>query len=146
MAHKTIGPSVWLIYKKNFYLVDLVRGRYEYPRFRQVVLDLAKKHKPSKIFVEDASTGTALGQELRRTLCIPVKLVPIERDKIGRLYLQQAKFEAGLVHFPAGAPFLAELEAELLAFPHGKTDDQVDSISQALAMGTGGHDYTYSWV
>ncbi|HEX5845376.1 MAG TPA: FAD-dependent oxidoreductase [Rhodoplanes sp.] len=31
--------------------------------------------------------------------------------------------------FPKGAPFLPELEAELLAFPQGKTDDQVDSIS-----------------
>ncbi|MCG3777288.1 MAG: hypothetical protein JW395_4166 [Nitrospira sp.] len=62
----------------------------------------------------------------------PVKPIPIDRDKIGRLYVQQAKFEAGLVHFPRGARFLPELEAELLAFPQARTDDQVDSISQAL--------------
>jgi len=41
------------------------------------------------------------------------------------------------VLFPRGAPFLPELEAELLAFPRGKTDDQVDSISQALAYKPG---------
>ena len=29
-----------------------------------------------------------------------MRLVPIERDKIGRLYVHQAKFEAGLVLFP----------------------------------------------
>jgi phage terminase large subunit-like protein len=46
------------------------------------------------------------------------------------VYVNQAKFEAGLVLFPKGALFLPELEAELLAFPQGKTDDQVDSISQ----------------
>jgi predicted phage terminase large subunit-like protein len=46
--------------------------------------------------------------------------------------LHQAKFEAGLVHFPRHAPWLRDLEDELLAFPVGKTDDQVDSISQAL--------------
>jgi hypothetical protein len=34
-----------------------------------------------------------------------VKPIPIERDKIGRLYVQ-AKFEAGLVLFPKGASFL----------------------------------------
>ena len=74
-----------------------------------------------------------------------VRLVPIERDKIGRLYVNQAKFEAGLVLFPKGAPFLPELEAELLAFPQGKTDDQVDSISQALSYRPG-YDTTMSWV
>jgi len=39
----------------------------------------------------------------------------------------------GLVHFPKNAPFMPDLLAELLAFPNGKHDDQVDSISQALA-------------
>jgi phage terminase large subunit-like protein len=38
-----------------------------------------------------------------------------------------------------------ELEAELLAFLQGKTDDQVDSISQALSYETG-FDPTLSWV
>jgi hypothetical protein len=33
---------------------------------------------------------------------------------------------------PESAPWLADLEAELFAFPGGKHDDQCDSISQAL--------------
>jgi phage terminase large subunit-like protein len=68
----------------------------------------------------------------------------LHRRSSGRLYVQQAKFEAGLVHFQIGAPYLAELEAELLAFPNGKTDDQVDSISQALAYQ--GSTYTLAHV
>jgi predicted phage terminase large subunit-like protein len=75
-----------------------------------------------------------------------VRAVPIERDKIGRLYVQQVKFEAGLVLFPRGKPFLAALEAELLTFPKGKNDDQVDSISQALAFKAYGYDASLSWV
>ena len=47
--------------------------------------------------------------------------------------MQAAKFEAGLVHFEKDAPYLPELEAELLSFPHGRHDDQVDSISLALS-------------
>ena len=70
-------------------------------------------------------------------------MVKIERDKIGRLYVNQAKFEAGRVLFSKGAPFLPELEAELLAFPQGKTDDQVDSISQALSHEAG---FDLSWI
>ena len=70
--------------------------------------------------------------------------MPVERDKIGRLYVNTAKFEAGLVLFPRGASFLPQLEAELLTFPQGKNDDQVDSISQALSYPyKTSYDYTY---
>jgi predicted phage terminase large subunit-like protein len=76
-----------------------------------------------------------------------VELVPIERDKIGRLYVNQAKFEAGLVLFPKGATFLPGLEAELLVFPQGPTDDQVDSITQALSYRPKyNYDSSMSWI
>jgi predicted phage terminase large subunit-like protein len=88
----------------------------------------------------------ALAQELRGVLPYPVKPIAVERDKVARLYVQQAKFEAGLVLFPKGAPFLPELEAELLTFPQAKTDDQVDSISQALAYRHSSYDSTFSWL
>ena len=51
----------------------------------------------------------------------PVKPIPVERDKQARLYVQQAKFEAGLVLFPKDASFLAELVSELLTFPRART-------------------------
>jgi phage terminase large subunit-like protein len=41
---------------------------------------------------------------------------------------------------------LAALEQELLTFPQGRTDDQVDSISQALAYDGKGYDYSLSWL
>ena len=47
--------------------------------------------------------------------------------------------------FPKEARFLPQLEAELLAFPQAKTDDIVDSISQALAYKPG-YDSTLGWV
>jgi phage terminase large subunit-like protein len=44
------------------------------------------------------------------------------------------------------APWLSVLEAELLAFPQVKHDDQADSISQALAYEIGGYDTTMAWA
>ena len=41
---------------------------------------------------------------------------------------------------------LPEVIKELLMFPHGKTDDIVDSIMQALAFEKWGYDSTLSWV
>jgi predicted phage terminase large subunit-like protein len=130
--------TTWMLVDKCFYLIDLTRGRYEYPRLRDIAIAQAQKHRPHCTLIEDASTGTALSQELKKIYFDgSVRLVPIERDKIGRLYVHQAKFEAGLVLFPKNAPFLPELVAELLTFPQGKTDDQVDSLSQALSYTPG---------
>jgi predicted phage terminase large subunit-like protein len=137
--------TTWLIHDKHFYLLDVTRGRYEYPRLRETAAALAERFKPSVIMVEEASTGIALAQELRQAGTYAVRPIPVEHDKIGRLYVQQAKFEAGLVLFPKAARFLAALETELLTFPQGKTDDQVDSISQALAYKPG-YDASLSWV
>jgi hypothetical protein len=74
-----------------------------------------------------------LAQELRKTGDFCVNPIKAAQDKIGRVYVQQAKFAAGRVWFPKGAAFLPTLKAELLSFPFGRSDDQVDSISQALA-------------
>jgi phage terminase large subunit-like protein len=47
--------------------------------------------------------------------------------------VQSAKFESGLVYFPKDARWLHDLEDELFGFPYVRYDDQVDSLSQALA-------------
>ena len=36
------------------------------------------------------------------------------------------------MHLPEEAPWLVDFEKEVLAFPNGKFDDQVDSLSQFL--------------
>jgi predicted phage terminase large subunit-like protein len=139
--------TTWLVAdKRDYYLLDLTRGRFEYPQLKQTAIALAQRFKPTYILIEDASTGIALAQELRAAGTFVVKAVPIHRDKLTRLWLQQAKFEAGVVYFPRDAPWLSILEAELLAFPQVKHDDQADSISQALAYEMSGYDTTMGWA
>jgi phage terminase large subunit-like protein len=53
--------------------------------------------------------------------------------------METPKFASGQVFFPTEAPWLADLEAELFAFPNSLHDDQVDSISQALAYEHSGY-------
>jgi predicted phage terminase large subunit-like protein len=138
--------TTFLKVDNHYYLLDLTRGRYEYPRLRDTAVALANRFQPDWILIEEASTGIALSQELRPVVPFAVKPIPVGRDKIGRLYVHQGKFEAGLVLFPRAAPFLRELEAELLTFPQGKADDQVDSISQALDYKATSYDTSMRWV
>jgi len=46
---------------------------------------------------------------------------------------QTAMIENGFVHLPKNAAWLQAYETELMLFPIGEHDDQVDSTSQALA-------------
>jgi predicted phage terminase large subunit-like protein len=50
-----------------------------------------------------------------------------------RLTAQAAEFHAGTIHLREDTPWVGDLVAELLGFPGMRHDDQVDSISQALA-------------
>jgi predicted phage terminase large subunit-like protein len=45
---------------------------------------------------------------------------------------QSFKIEAGQVVLPKKALWLDELHSEILQSPHGRHDDQVDSLSQFL--------------
>jgi hypothetical protein len=55
-----------------------------------------------------------------------------EGDKESRLLRHQGRFEAGRVLLPREAPWLAEFVNELLSFPAGRYDDQVDALLLAL--------------
>ena len=54
-------------------------------------------------------------------------------DKLTRTSIALEKFVKGQVFFPTAAPWLADFEHELFAFPNGRYDDQVDALVQALA-------------
>jgi predicted phage terminase large subunit-like protein len=124
--------TTWIVARgKKWYLVDVWRGRLDYPALKLTVQTLAQKCNARRVLVEDAGAGTSLVQELRGRVAGIIAVKP-ERDKASRMAVASAKFEAGQVLLPKRATWLADLEAELFAFPGGRHDDQCDSISQAL--------------
>ncbi len=137
--------TTWRYSNGRYYLIDLVRKKVDYPGLRDLAIEQAQLHKPRIVLVEDSNVGTGLIAELKAKGIDAVGVTP-EQSKEARASVQSAKFESGRVYFPKQAPWLSELEAELLAFPGGRHDDQVDSITQALAYDipeTGGVDYIY---
>jgi predicted phage terminase large subunit-like protein len=100
-AHNSYSAfTVWTVVDgRYYYLTDAIRGRYDYPKLREVTISLATHHKPDVILIEDTSTGTALAQQLKNEVPYPVKAIAVDRDKVSRLFVQQQKFEAGQVFF-----------------------------------------------
>ena len=131
LSDYSVGTA-WLVDGSDCYLLDIIRDRFDFPDLRRAVLAQYHRYRPSSVLIEDKGSGTSLIQDLRYHR-IPVIAIGAEHDKITRLYTVQPKFESRSVFLPRNAPWLPDLVAELLAFPNGRHDDQVDSISQALA-------------
>ena len=124
--------TTWLVHENRYYLIDVLRGRFDFPTLRMKVFEQATLHKAAQILIEDAGVGTGLIQELKTTDFSVIAVKP-EYDKKIRMAIQSGKIENGQLFLPKEASWLADFEAELFAFPRGRHDDQVDSISQALA-------------
>jgi predicted phage terminase large subunit-like protein len=127
--------TTWRIVKSDYYLIDVFRDRLQYPDLRRSVARLATKHAANTILIENAGPGMALlqdlGRDFPRGLTRPIGQKP-EGSKTERMIAQSAKIEAGHVHLPKTADWLDAFLLELLAFPSGRHDDQVDSVSQFL--------------
>lgn len=116
------------------YIIDVRRQKLDYPDLRRTVIEHAFRYHAEVVIIENKGSGMQLLQEFSRGepgMPTAVPFMP-EHDKKTRMFTQCAKIEAGQVFLPHDAPWLADFKSELLQFPYGKNDDQVDSFSQLL--------------
>lgn len=124
--------QLWARAGVAYYLLEQHRARMGFTASKAAVLAMCVRHpETSAVLIEDKANGPAVLDALRDD--VP-GLVPIEPDgsKIARAYAVTALFAGGNVYLPAAAPWLDEYKEELVAFPAGAHDDQVDATSQAL--------------
>lgn len=125
--------GTWLVTPgMDLLLRDVIRERLEGPDQPKLFRQAFDRWRPRPRFqgVETKSMGLTLFQTLRRS-GLPVRELKAETDKIIRALPVMARMEAGTVYFLAHAPWLGEYENELLYFPNGEHDDQVDMTSYA---------------
>lgn len=115
---------------QKWHLLDVFRERLDYPELRRAVLRLWREWEADKVLIEDACSGKSLWQDLvASTQLRPIMIRPFA-SKEERLTGCLGEVEAGNILLPVDAPWLDILKAELRAFPSGRHDDQVDSLSQ----------------
>ena len=117
-------------------IIDIHRERLEGPDQPILIKRKFSEYKPVLIGVESANMGLTLYQQLLRD-GLPVCELKPDADKFTRAIPAAARYEAGMIYHLQNAHWLNELEKELLAFPNGAHDDQVDVISYAV--------YIQSW-
>lgn len=124
--------TTWLVGVNAFYLLDMWKGRVEFPELKKKVVELYELHKVNEILIEDKASGQSLLQELQRNTRLPIKPIKIEKDKIARVNAITPLIEAGRIILPQNKYWLKSFTDECEEFPNGEFDDAVDSMSQFL--------------
>ena len=129
--------TIWGIRENRFYLLNVVRDRFDFRKLKRTAISLARDYSGlTTILIEEQSSGSPLISELEQ-LGFPVQAVPSgSASKAERLYARSNRFENGQVWLPKAAPWLDAYVDELTSFPDCDFSDQVDSTTQALAWDT----------
>lgn len=128
--------QVWAKSGANFYLLDQVRGRWDFVKSLEMFVKFADKWpQVRRKLVEDKANGPAIISTLKKHISGIVPITPKE-SKEARAFAVTTLFEAGNVFLPPVDMYpwvKSELLPELLSFPAAAHDDIVDSLTQALS-------------
>ena len=146
-ADYSVG-TVWGYDGATWLLLDLIRVRLAYADLLARVRLERKRWRADLIIVEKSSVGPVLLDDLARDFrgignsehhapyCARLAAQP-RTSKQERMMAHVERLYSGFAKLPRQAPWLDDLRRELVAFPGGRHDDQVDSIAQFLEYAVG---------
>lgn len=133
-ADYTASVAVGIGTDGAIYLRDMIRGRWEWPDTKAIMKRTFLSERGTIQLVEKAIQGATAVQEFRRDpelANVTIQGVDVHRDKVTRALAWSARAEEGRVKLVRGewiTPFLHEV----ITFPDGTHDDQVDAVSGAM--------------
>lgn len=119
----------------DIYIVDVMRGRYEFPELKQRLIRLNNTWRGKGLratYIEDKASGQSLLQELKRQSGMSVIPYKTVHDKVARVNAILPLIEGGRVFLPDEAPWLDAFVDEAVTFPGATHDDQVDAMCIAV--------------
>ncbi len=133
-ADWTAIPTAGIDEDGILYIRDMRRGRLDSLEIIDEMFSVQKRYEPELFAAESGSIEKALGPFLRAEMFkrnIFINLYPMTptKDKQARARSLQARMRAGGVKFDKEAEWFPALQEEMLRFPKGTHDDQVDALS-----------------
>jgi predicted phage terminase large subunit-like protein len=111
-------------------LVHQYRKQVQAPDAAAAAVRISNEFDVAYIAIEKDGMGLGVVQHVKRE-GIAVRPIKARGSKESRSQTAEIRMAAGQIYFPRGAPFLFELEKELLSFPKSQYLDQVDALSHA---------------
>ena len=125
-----VAIQVWGKLNNNYYLIDRLKARMDFPTTLQAIKNMRAKHPVNAVFIEDKANGSAIISMLRKSMSGIIDINP-EGGKVARVNAISPLFEAGNVFIPE-REWTNDYINELVSFPNATHDDEVDATSQAL--------------
>lgn len=113
---------------RKIFLLEVLREKFDSAEHINFVHNIFSKWHPILIGIESVQYQVSLVQQARR-LGIPIKELRPDKDKVARSLAIATYVENGLVYLNQRASWLEDFLAELVEFPNGKHDDQVDAFA-----------------
>lgn len=135
-ADYTTSAAVALDHDGVLYIRDMLRGRWEWPDAKRIMIEAMRAEPSTMNGVEKALHGIAAVQELQRERAVAhvtIRGVDVDKDKVTRALPWAARAEAGKVRLVRGEWIPTFLD-EVCAFPLGTHDDQVDTVSGGVML------------
>ena len=120
---------------ETFYVLEVVRGRFPFPQLINKIVDMCTRYRGA-LLIEDFPISKGLIQALKNKNINVVTVTP-DKDKRSRVITQIDLFEGGSIFIHDRAEWREIFIRELLDFPGGRHDDQVDALVQGLAYQRG---------
>jgi predicted phage terminase large subunit-like protein len=143
----TVHVVVGLDPQNRMFLLDLWRQQASSDKWVEAMCDLIKLWKPVGWAEETGQIKSGVGpflvKRLRERQCYVVRAqFPTRGDKAVRAQSIRGRMSMDGLYVPTHAPWYPEFRRELLSFPAGRNDDQVDAmglVGQVLDKMISGH-------
>jgi predicted phage terminase large subunit-like protein len=122
----------------TLYIRDMIRGRWEWPDARKVIMQTMHAEPDTLHAIEEAMHGLAAIQEIRRepsVAGVALRGIRVDKDKLTRALPWAARAEGGKVALVRGAWVSAFLDEACQFDGLGTShDDQVDTVSGGVEL------------
>lgn len=133
-SRSRVAGQLWIWRRTLGYVCCAVRvGFLDFVESCDAIRAAHKAFPTAHVIIEDKANGPAAERQLRQA--VPrIELVPVDADKVARLWGVSPLVKRGEVSVPteAALPGADELLTEIHKFPRGRFNDQVDAATQAL--------------
>lgn len=136
----------------DLYVLDMLRGKWEYPELIIEIRDYWKKHSvfdmnapnmcPKKLHIEEKSSGLFVNQQLAREGGFPLEPIPRDgtgnNDKFSRFLASVPYYKQGKVFLPKEHEGYLDMKREIVGMNEfgndAGHDDIVDTLTDACTL------------
>ena len=122
------------------YVVDVRKGRWDTFQIIQEIFNIYDRYTPNLFVFEKGAIWNAIEPVLQKEMYKPGEMRPLAYDTVGvsqdkeaRARVLQHRTRAGALYFHKDGEWYEDLENEMITFPRGVHDDQVDALAHICA-------------